>query len=115
MRGLFKLIPAFLLTILVLSAAAFPVQQPVTGAAQSQATEQPRRITRPTSTPYKGDLSIFEDPNRDENLQIDRVMDLLKIKEGSTVADIGAGSGWFTVRAARRVKTGTVYAVEINA
>jgi ubiquinone/menaquinone biosynthesis C-methylase UbiE len=42
-------------------------------------------------------------------------MDLLKIKEGSGVADIGAGSGWFTVRAARRVGTGgTVYAVEIN-
>jgi ubiquinone/menaquinone biosynthesis C-methylase UbiE len=31
------------------------------------------------------------------------------------VADIGAGSGWFTVRAARRVGArGTVYAVEIN-
>jgi ubiquinone/menaquinone biosynthesis C-methylase UbiE len=42
-------------------------------------------------------------------------MDVLKIKEGSSVADIGAGSGWFTVRAARRVGTaGTVYAVDIN-
>jgi len=31
------------------------------------------------------------------------------------VADIGAGSGWFTVRAARRVtNSGTVYAVDIN-
>jgi ubiquinone/menaquinone biosynthesis C-methylase UbiE len=31
------------------------------------------------------------------------------------VADIGAGSGWFTVRAARRAgERGTVYAVEIN-
>jgi ubiquinone/menaquinone biosynthesis C-methylase UbiE len=31
------------------------------------------------------------------------------------VADIGAGSGWFTVRAARRVgESGTVYAVDIN-
>jgi ubiquinone/menaquinone biosynthesis C-methylase UbiE len=42
-------------------------------------------------------------------------MDVLKIKEGSSVADIGAGSGWFTVRAARRVgQDGTVYAVDIN-
>ena len=55
---------------------------------------------RPTSDPYKGDLSIFEDPNRAANLQIDRVMDLLRIGKGSRVADIGAGSGWFTVRAA---------------
>ncbi len=31
------------------------------------------------------------------------------------MADIGAGSGWFTVRAAKRVtSTGTVYAVDIN-
>jgi ubiquinone/menaquinone biosynthesis C-methylase UbiE len=72
-------------------------------------------IDRPVSEPYRGDLSIFENPNRAKNLQIERVMDLLGIKRGSQVADIGAGSGWFTARAARRVgKDGTVYAVEIN-
>ena len=70
---------------------------------------------RGTSDPYDGDLSIFEKPERDEQLQIGRVMDLLGIKPGSDVADVGAGSGWFTVRAARRVgKDDTVYAVEIN-
>jgi SAM-dependent methyltransferase len=69
----------------------------------------------PTSTPYAGDLSIFEDPNRAKNLQIDRVMDLLHITPGKTVADIGAGGGWFTVRAARRVgPTGHVIAEDIN-
>jgi SAM-dependent methyltransferase len=73
------------------------------------------RIDRPTSEPYTGGLSIFEDPKRAEKLQIDRVMDLLGIRAGSAVADIGAGSGWFTVRAAQRVGlSGTVYAVEIN-
>jgi ubiquinone/menaquinone biosynthesis C-methylase UbiE len=71
--------------------------------------------THPTSTPYAGDLSIFEDPNRAKNLQIDRVMDLLHITPGKTVADIGAGGGWFTVRAARRVgPTGHVIAEDIN-
>ena len=70
---------------------------------------------RATSTPYAGDLSIFEYPDRDKKLQIDRVMDLLGIKPGRSVADIGAGSGWFTVRAARRVgPSGTVYAEDIN-
>ena len=70
---------------------------------------------RPTSTPYSGDLSIFETPDRDKKLEIDRVMDLLGIKPGKSVADIGAGSGWFTVRAARRVgATGTVFAEDIN-
>lgn len=42
-------------------------------------------------------------------------MDILGIGPGKGVADIGAGSGWFTVRAARRVSpSGTVYAVDIN-
>jgi len=70
---------------------------------------------RKTSEPYTGDLSIFESPGRDERLQINRVMDILGLKAGKAVADIGAGSGWFTVRAAKRVGgIGTVYAVDIN-
>jgi ubiquinone/menaquinone biosynthesis C-methylase UbiE len=70
---------------------------------------------RKTSEPYKGDLSIFESAGRDERLQINRVMDILGITNGKAVADIGAGSGWFTVRAAKRVGgSGTVYAVDIN-
>jgi len=69
----------------------------------------------PTSTPYAGDLSIFETPGRAERLHIDRVMDLLHITPGKTVADIGAGGGWFSVIAARRVgPKGTVLAEDIN-
>jgi ubiquinone/menaquinone biosynthesis C-methylase UbiE len=42
-------------------------------------------------------------------------MDILGISPGKAIADIGAGSGWFSLRAARRVTdTGTVYAVDIN-
>ena len=77
--------------------------------------QAPAPASHPTSTPYAGDLSIFEEPGRDKRLQIDRVMDLLNIKPGSTVADIGAGGGWFSVRAARRVApNGRVIAEEIN-
>ena len=72
-------------------------------------------ISRETSAPYKGDLSIFEGEKRAENLQVERVMDVLKIVEGKSVADIGAGSGWFTVRAAKRVGAkGRVFAVDIS-
>jgi len=82
------------------------------GAGQSSAPTSPERKT---STPYTGDLSIFDSPGRDERLQIDRVMDILGVLPGKTVADIGAGSGWFTVRAATRVTaSGHVYAVDIN-
>lgn len=82
---------------------------------QPQAVPSPSADPRKTSTPYAGDLSIFEYPDRDKKLQIDRVMDLLGIKEGKNVADIGAGSGWFTVRASKRVgSTGAVLAEDIN-
>src|ERR1700687_2753615 len=37
---------------------------------------------RKTSTPYTGDLSIFDSPGRDERLQINRVMDILDITPG---------------------------------
>ena len=70
---------------------------------------------RKTSEPYTGDLSIFDSPGRDQRLQVNRVMDILGVASGKAVADIGAGSGWFTVRAARRVgESGVVYAVDIN-
>jgi SAM-dependent methyltransferase len=70
---------------------------------------------RKTSEPYTGDLSIFDSPGREDRLQINRVMDILGIASGKAVADIGAGSGWFTVRAAKRVGAGgVVYAVDIN-
>jgi len=85
----------------------------ISAKLQNAATEQSEQ--RKTSKPYTGDLSIFDSPGRDERLQINRVMDILGIAPGKTVADIGAGSGWFTVRAAKRVRdTGTVYAVDIN-
>jgi predicted methyltransferase len=85
----------------------------VVSLASAQTTTATQQ--RPTSTPYSGDLSIFEYPDRDKKLQIDRVMDLLGITVGKNVADIGAGSGWFTVRAARRVgPTGAVLAEDIN-
>lgn len=82
-------------------------------------TEAPAKAqttnTRKTSKPYTGDLTIFDSPGRDERLQIGRVMDILGIGPGKNVADVGAGSGWFTVRAARRVgESGKVYAVDIN-
>lgn len=102
-----KLLAAF---ALLLSLAA-PI---ASWRALAQATQQSDQ-QRPTSTPYKGDLSIFEYPDRDKKLHIERVMDLLDIKAGKSVADIGAGSGWFTVRAAARVcPSGEVYAEDIS-
>jgi len=99
-----------LYALLLLSAVSGLATQTTAQGASPQPVQD-----RKTSRPYTGDLSIFESPGRDEKLQINRVMDILGIAGGKTVADVGAGSGWFTVRAAKRVtKTGKVYAVDIN-
>ena len=98
-------------------ASLSPVEnaQEIPAVSPTAAPKIDDNINRPVSEPYTGDLSIFEDENRAKNLQIDRVMDILKIAEGKNVADIGAGSGWFTTRAAKRVgEKGRVFAVEIN-
>jgi ubiquinone/menaquinone biosynthesis C-methylase UbiE len=86
-------------------------------SAQNPTTQMPSSgEQRKTSEPYTGNLSVFDSPGRDQRLQINRVMDLLGIATGKSVADIGAGSGWFTVRAAKQVgEGGNVYAVDINA
>jgi SAM-dependent methyltransferase len=103
-------LPAKSLAALALLLSLLPPAPP--HRAHAQTTQQSQR---PTSTPYRGDLSIFEYPDRDQKLHIDRVMDLLGIAPGKSVADIGAGSGWFTVRAAARVtQSGQVYAEDIN-
>ncbi len=100
--------------ILLMAAATLFLLLPAS-SSPAQAGAHVQTETRKTSTPYTGDLSIFDSPGRDERLQINRVMDILQIGPGKNVADIGAGSGWFTVRAARRVAdSGTVYAVDIN-
>lgn len=106
-RTLRTLLTAVAFFTLLATGAGVPISHAQTTAPASQA--------RPTSEPYKGDLSIFEYKDRDQKLQIQRVMDLLGITAGKTVADVGAGSGWFTVRAAERVGSGgVVYAEDIN-
>ena len=61
------------------------------------------------------DLGLLEAPDRDEWQRPQQILDALGIAEASVVADVGAGSGWFTVRLARRVgPNGTVYAQDVQ-
>jgi SAM-dependent methyltransferase len=61
------------------------------------------------------DLGLLEGPDRDLWQMPGRIMDALGIAEGSVVADLGAGGGWFTIRLARRVgPNGLVYAEDIQ-
>ena len=57
----------------------------------------------------------LERPEREEEEKPDVAIQALKLKPGDAVADIGAGSGYFTRRMARLVKPkGVVYAVDIQ-
>lgn len=60
-------------------------------------------------------LTELEGPDRDVWQQPDQIMDALNIAEGSVVADLGAASGWFTIRLAHRVgPNGRVYAEDVQ-
>ena len=54
-------------------------------------------------------------PDREATEQPEKVLDALQIPEGATVADVGAGVGYFTWRLAKRVgPKGKVIAVEVQ-
>ena len=62
-----------------------------------------------------GDTAWLERADREAREQPERVLDMLDIREGMTVADVGAGTGYFTVRLARRVgPAGEVLATELQ-
>jgi len=61
------------------------------------------------------DLGLLEEPDRAAWQKPDQIMDALAIADGSIVADIGTGAGWFTVRLAQRVgPKGLVYAQDVQ-
>lgn len=61
------------------------------------------------------DLGLLDAPDRDLWQRPDLIMDATGIADGSVVADVGAGSGWFTIRLARRVgPQGLVYAEDVQ-
>jgi predicted methyltransferase len=56
---------------------------------------------------------VFDDPARDAWQKPAEVIRALALAPNATVADIGAGTGYFSVRLARAVPQGRVYAVDV--
>jgi ubiquinone/menaquinone biosynthesis C-methylase UbiE len=60
-------------------------------------------------------LGVLEGADREQWNKPEQIMDALKIADGSKVAEIGAGGGWFAVRLAHRVnQNGLVYAEDVQ-
>ena len=79
-------------------------QEPATPHADAPAARDPQAY-----------IASLEDPARDAYQKPHEVLKALALREGEVVADIGAGSGYFTVRFARAVgDTGRVYAVDVS-
>jgi ubiquinone/menaquinone biosynthesis C-methylase UbiE len=92
--------------VLALVLAAAPA------AAQTATTEHEAHRLHGDAAAY---IAALEDPRRDAYQKPHEVMTALAVSEGEIVADIGAGSGYFTMRLARHVgAAGHVYAVDVS-
>jgi len=101
-QHLAKFAEAALLLLLLFSAVGLAQQTSMPPATQDR--------------PLKDRIASMERPERDAWQKPDEVVKALELKNGDVVADIGAGTGYFTRRLARAVAPdGRVYAVDIAA
>jgi predicted methyltransferase len=79
--------------------------------AQTSAADQ----RRPAPVMGAGGADWLERPGRDEEQKPDEIIRTMGLKNGDVVADLGAGTGYFTRRLAKAVApSGLVYAVDIQ-
>jgi ubiquinone/menaquinone biosynthesis C-methylase UbiE len=97
--------------ILILAAFALGQALAVGQNTLLTSTQEMHRVQQDS----KAYIARLEDPMRDAYQKPDEVAKALKLEEGEVIADIGAGSGYFTFRLARPVgEKGRVYAVDVS-
>ena len=99
-----------LLVIRLIAVALLPATLSAQDNVKRDAHEMHRLHTDP-----KAYIGALEDPKRDAYQKPHEVLTALNLKPGEIVADIGAGSGYFTFRIAHHVGAkGKVYAVDVS-
>jgi cyclopropane fatty-acyl-phospholipid synthase-like methyltransferase len=80
----------------------------------AQERQQPSGQSRGARSPEEY-IKLLESERRIEGLQIDKVVEALKVRPDDRVCDLGSGSGLFTRPLARKANgKGVVYAVDID-
>lgn len=101
-------------------ASAAPASAAATASASTAAPEetdppgtyQGRLLARPIGP---GGIAWLDREGRERVQKPEHVLDVLHVGEGQVVADVGCGSGWFTVRIAKRVgPSGKVYGTDVQ-
>src|SRR5688572_24099314 len=88
--------------------------KPANGSDRPETAQEFPQAYRPVSE--LAGTSFSTEEQRDDRNEANTVMDLAQIGQGMTVADIGAGEGYYTVRLAERVGArGRVLAEDIDA
>lgn len=101
---------AFVFALLFLGISCSP-----SPAAGPQRSETPARERQPAGVFSHLKADRLESPGRLEREKPDEVVRIMKLKDGDVVADVGAGTGFYTRRVARAVgPSGKVYANEIQ-
>ena len=91
---------------------ALALAAPVFAQDQRPRTQEEMHRLHGDSKAY---VAMLEDPTRDAYQKPHEVIEALALREGEAVADIGSGSGYFTLRFAHHVgETGRVYGVDID-
>jgi len=76
---------------------------------------QQRSLPRSRELPLEERIAMWERPEREQWQKPEQVVQALGVREGMVIADIGAGSGYFSRRFARAVgPSGKVYAVDVD-
>lgn len=87
---------------------------PATISAQDAVKRDHHQMERLHNDP-KSYIGALEDPKRDAYQKPEEVLMALGLKPGEVIADIGAGSGYFTFRLAHHVgDQGKVFAVDVS-
>jgi ubiquinone/menaquinone biosynthesis C-methylase UbiE len=101
------------LLLLAACATLAACKQDVPASDRPETSRDFPQAYRPVSKLGGNEFSTEE--ARDDRGEANTVMDLAQIREGMTVADIGAGEGYYTVRLAERVgENGRVLAQDID-